>query len=278
MGNLVKGNSEGIHLGGSNNIVCENVIQDNDLAIYKKGGHPKIYHNNFINNSKQLNPWYSSAMDNGYPSGGNFWSDYVGVDLYSGERQNEPGSDGIGDTPHVIQVEKIDNVPDEDHIDNYPLMNPWNGSSCVETDGNMRTYEFDFSYGYGYYIVVVSTNSTFEDLSIDQNQISFLVTGPTGTIGVAKIIIPEDLTGSNFTIYLNDLMLLENSDYTKTYNGTHTIIDITYSHSTHLLEITGTNIIPEFPSWVILPLLFAASLAAIIYRKRLHRKPNQQTY
>jgi parallel beta-helix repeat protein len=33
-------------------------------------------------------------------------------------------------------------------------------------------------------------------------------------------------------------------------------------------------IIPEFPSWVLLPLLVAASLVAIIYRNKLHRKPN----
>lgn len=32
--------------------------------------------------------------------------------------------------------------------------------------------------------------------------------------------------------------------------------------------------IPEFPSWAILPLLLAASLTAITYRKKLHRKPN----
>ena len=32
--------------------------------------------------------------------------------------------------------------------------------------------------------------------------------------------------------------------------------------------------IPEFPSWAILPLLLVASLAALIYRKKLYRKPN----
>jgi len=36
--------------------------------------------------------------------------------LYSGVYQNEPGSDGIGDTPYVI---------DENNIDHYPLMNPY---------------------------------------------------------------------------------------------------------------------------------------------------------
>lgn len=54
--------------------------------------------------------------DNGYPSGGNYWSDYKGVDLYSGPYQNITGCDGIGDTPYII---------DEYNVDRYPLMNPW---------------------------------------------------------------------------------------------------------------------------------------------------------
>jgi parallel beta-helix repeat protein len=77
-----------------------------------------IYHNNFVDNgqveSDSLNFW-----DNGYPSGGNYWSDYMGVDWYSGPYQNETGSDGIGDSPYIIN---------DDNIDNYPLMKPypWN--------------------------------------------------------------------------------------------------------------------------------------------------------
>jgi hypothetical protein len=38
------------------------------------------------------------------------------------------------------------------------------------------------------------------------------------------------------------------------------------------------GIIPEFPSWTILPLLLAATLTAIIYRKKLYRTQTQQSY
>jgi hypothetical protein len=38
------------------------------------------------------------------------------------------------------------------------------------------------------------------------------------------------------------------------------------------------DVIPEFPSWAILPLLLAATLATAIYRKKLHRTQTQQTY
>jgi len=45
--------------------------------------------------------------DDGYPSGGNYWSDYAGVDA---------DGDGIGDTPYVI---------DENNTDRYPLISLW---------------------------------------------------------------------------------------------------------------------------------------------------------
>jgi outer membrane protein assembly factor BamB len=59
---------------------------------------------------------YANVWDDGYPSGGNYWSDYAGSDLFSGSNQNELGNDGIGDTPYII---------DSDNLDRYPLMIPW---------------------------------------------------------------------------------------------------------------------------------------------------------
>jgi hypothetical protein len=57
-----------------------------------------------------------NVWDDGYPSGGNHWSDYVSVDVKNGIGQDLPGSDGIGDTPYTI---------DADNVDRYPLMNPY---------------------------------------------------------------------------------------------------------------------------------------------------------
>jgi parallel beta-helix repeat protein len=77
-------------------------------------GNNSIYHNRFTNNTQQV---YSSldvlvnSWDDGYPSGGNYWSDYTGVDAYKGPSQDIPGSDGIGDTPRVIALDNIDRYP-----------------------------------------------------------------------------------------------------------------------------------------------------------------------
>ena len=119
VGNNIVNNLDGIWLGSgsSNNSIFRNNIANNMFGIrlfYSSNN--GIFHNNFIDNTEQV---YSSAStnvwDNGYPSGGNYWSDYSGTDLFSGPYQNETGSDGIGDTPYVI---------DENNIDHYPLMNP----------------------------------------------------------------------------------------------------------------------------------------------------------
>ena len=59
---------------------------------------------------------YNHTWDDGYPSGGNYWSNYAGADLYSGPDQNITGSDGIIDTPYDV------NVYSRDH---YPLMKPY---------------------------------------------------------------------------------------------------------------------------------------------------------
>ncbi len=59
-----------------------------------------------------------NVWDDGYPSGGNYWSNYTGFDLYSGPYQNLTGSDGIGDTNHTI---------DANNQDGYPLIKPYSG-------------------------------------------------------------------------------------------------------------------------------------------------------
>jgi len=86
----------------------------------------KVYHNNFLNNLVQATlphpcdcPCFcpTFSLDNGYPSAGNFWSDYHGVDNCSGLNQNVClAPDGIGDTPVVIAPTTIDH---------YPLMKPF---------------------------------------------------------------------------------------------------------------------------------------------------------
>ncbi len=81
-----------------------------------------IYHNNFLEWGEILDIWEcaTNVWDDGYPSGGNYWGDYAGVDEKSGPNQDQLGSDGIGDTPYTIA---------SSNQDNYPLMTPRNPPS-----------------------------------------------------------------------------------------------------------------------------------------------------
>ncbi len=119
-GNNITGNYDGIGLYNSaNNVLLANKIVANThygLGLYGSLGN-LILHNNFVNNARQIfTEHYINTWDNGYPNGGNFWSDLATVDLFSGPSQDVSGADSISDTPYILN---------EDNKDRYPLMKPF---------------------------------------------------------------------------------------------------------------------------------------------------------
>jgi parallel beta-helix repeat protein len=111
----------GVYYSNNNIVIRNNVSVNSNNGITLGNSHSNsIYHNNLSGNphngyddSATANSW-----DNGYPSGGNYWSDYTGVDLKSGVNQDQPGNDGIGDTPYNISG-------GAGAQDRYPLMAPY---------------------------------------------------------------------------------------------------------------------------------------------------------
>ncbi len=96
----------GVHLylnSDSNNVtLCKLADNGCGLRVHASGSN-SIYYNNFAGNTVQGNDDTNANLwDYGYPSGGNFWSDYSGADAMSGSGQSIPGPDGIGDTPYPI--------------------------------------------------------------------------------------------------------------------------------------------------------------------------------
>jgi parallel beta-helix repeat protein len=155
---IMYNNNTGIILSGSsNNSLKFNTIAFNKgigLEIKKYSEFPSnnntIFHNNFINNN--LNKFYRNShvmdectnhWDSGYPNGGNFWSDYSGIDEMKGIKQDEHGSDGIGDTPLIINGET--NI-----LDRYPLMNPIYGESPTTTSIPNSPHNFQAKSGDGF--------------------------------------------------------------------------------------------------------------------------------
>ena len=72
--------NDGIELEDSanNNTIIGNTISSNeDTGIgIELSNNNQIYHNNFLNNAEQADDDGNNFWDNGYPSGGNYWSDH----------------------------------------------------------------------------------------------------------------------------------------------------------------------------------------------------------
>ena len=124
----------------------------------------------------------SNTWDNGYPSGGNYWSDYTGNDSFSGPNQDLPGSDGIGDTPYNI----TGYTPNDQ--DRYPLTgrlvinhptlytpsdpSPADGASGVSITTNLNWTGGDPDHDYNNYDVYFGTTNppTYVDTIYLTNQ------------------------------------------------------------------------------------------------------------
>jgi len=256
-GNSMENNWAGIGLvrWTDNNSISGNNLTNNKNGVWLNYGYMfnnKFYHNNFINNTKQragLSSFFTGNFwDDGYPFGGNYWSDYIGTDEKSGPNQNQPGSDGIGDSYYEI---------DKDIIDYYPFMGMYSSFNTpsdykVDIVSNSSVSEFDFSL-----------------INSSHARLYFNVIGEIGTKGFCRICIPKALVNDSYTVRFNgEVITYPQVRELPCSNGKYEYLYINYTHSEHRIEISGT--ITEFPSLSIITLfMMAAQLAVIVYRRKL---------
>jgi len=132
LNNLVGSNTRyGIHLYESTgNNITENIIASNHWYGIRLFFSPssRVYHNSILGNAKQaIDSGVSgaSSWDNGYPSGGNYWNDYMEADNCSGPNQDVcPDPDGIGDEPYEVEWQGEDRYPLMDPVAPLPLFPP----------------------------------------------------------------------------------------------------------------------------------------------------------
>jgi parallel beta-helix repeat protein len=240
-GNDFLNNSIGIFLDtASNTTITANTITDSSIKginLFASSDNT-FFDNNLVRNKEQVFNWgesgdWPNVWDNGNSSGGNFWSDYNGTDT---------DNDGFGDTPYNIGPYDI---PHSKNIDHYPLMGMFNSFNATSQ-----------------YSVETVCNSTISDFQFNGTAIAFNAAGENGTTGFCRISIPTALVNGTLTVFVNGTKapynLLPES------NSTNTYLYFTYSHSTEQIII-----VPEFPSFLILPLFMMATLLAVmVYKKK----------
>jgi parallel beta-helix repeat protein len=198
-------NSDGVDIGYSNfNVISYNNISYNGLGIdiEQIGNNNTICHNNLINNTDHAHSILGATnfWDDGYPSGGNYWSNYAGVDA---------GNDGIGDAPYTI---------DASNTDRYPLMGMFSDFNAT-SECRVQTI----------------CNSSISDFQSNGTSISFNVTGEDDTAGFCRICIPTALMNETYRVFVNGAevqhIILPCS------NSTHSYLYFNYTHSTQEVVI-----------------------------------------
>jgi parallel beta-helix repeat protein len=152
IGNYIANNVDsGIETSFAAEISWNTIANNGWFGVGLAGMGSTVHHNNIIGNLIQAyqDDGRPNVWDDGYPNGGNYWSDYAGVDLMQGPDQNLSGSDGIGDTPRSVPV---------GGQDRYPLMEPFDWDrppvAVFEVDpstGDTSTvFQFDASSSWDY--------------------------------------------------------------------------------------------------------------------------------
>jgi parallel beta-helix repeat protein len=195
----------------SNNAFIENDIWNNDQGINIEADGNRFLRNNFIKND------YNAYVENGSDfwdndAEGNYWDDYVGVDL---------NHDGIGNNIYVI---------DANNIDRCPLMGP--------------SHRFRTSAGYDVEIISNSTVNDFEYFEANST-IRMHVANMTKDqpFGFCRVCIPHTLMNPDEIAVIIDEgqtpVLYHN--YTLYDNGTHRWIYFAYDHSIHEVMIQDST-------------------------------------
>jgi rhodanese-related sulfurtransferase len=120
------------------------------------------------------------------------------------------------------------------------------------------------------YPVSILTNSTIQEFHFNATlkQLFFNLTGTTATTGSCNVSIPSNLMWGDFSLSMDNISLVEGVNYTETHNGTHYLFSINYLHSSHVLEIVSTEVVPDFAEWLFMPFIVSATLATFILRKK----------
>jgi len=147
----LQGNGEGILIANSTDILVEGCHLHNSTvgARVVSCVNCTLLENDLTSNQRDLIADCEIRLNGSHEEGGNYWSSYSGTDEMSGPDQDQPGADGLGDTPFQ--------VPGTGCVDWYPVMRP----ITVPNAPPLAMFEYSPLHPLTYHTV------RFEDLSSD---------------------------------------------------------------------------------------------------------------
>jgi parallel beta-helix repeat protein len=215
------GSLYGIAIWPSDEATMYNVIRDNNVThnvvgiyILRLSG-SIIYHNNFVENTNQTDVSNSTIniWDNGYPSGGNYWSDYTGDDNFKGPDQDIPGSDFIGDEPYFISENNTDYyplmVPYETTSPSIAILSPENKTYAVNASIPLTFIVDEFVSWMGYSLngqanITITENATLPTLPDGWHSVAVYANDTFNNMGMNIVYFTVDMTKPNITSISQD--------------------------------------------------------------------------
>jgi hypothetical protein len=187
---------------------------------------------------------------------------------------------GESEGNQTVLLYQPSDVPNPESISNDYRNMAWNNVSLSSLQDLtfLEAYQEQVSYGGGTYPIPIFTNSTVTSFEFDPSakQITFNVTGPTGTLGFCNVTIPRNLlnaTALSDWVVVFDGKTLTSEEFNITQNDDYVFVYLNYTHSEHEITIVGTSVpIAEFqPDIVTLVLAISTLIAAIITFKQRRR-------
>ena len=119
--------------------------------------------------------------------------------------------------------------------------------------------------------IEIASNSNISNVELNEEEkvLSFTVEGETGTKGVTEVTIPKAMLSGEMMVLVDGQTISSTSSdvILKSETDAEVTFEINYSHSEHTVEVTGTNVVPEFP---VAALVMAVSVgSAIVVATRL---------
>jgi len=138
-----------------------------------------------------------NVWDDGYPSGGNYWSDHIDVDNNKGPYQNITGSDGIWDNLYMINSNNTDRYPLAFPYETQPptitILSPENKSYAVNASIPLTFTVDEFASWIGYSLngqpnATITGNTTLPTLSDGRHYVVFYANDTFGNMGASDTI------------------------------------------------------------------------------------------